>query len=124
VTGDKKSQAFEDGYLDELFDYLINAGFKAVTYMPSRNTEAQLTRVIALCERRGLFQISGEDINSPFQPFICEALAKPMFKHLQASALALIGHETSETGMFAPEIINAMPGLDERINYFAGLVEK
>ncbi|MCL2376759.1 MAG: PHP domain-containing protein, partial [Defluviitaleaceae bacterium] len=93
VTGDKKAQHFEDAYLDDLVAFLKNAGFKAITYMPSRNTAAQLARLMALCEKHGLMQISGEDINSPFQPFICEAIEKPEYRHLIASAWALIEHE-------------------------------
>jgi hypothetical protein len=124
VTGDKKNRAFEDGYLDELVEYLASAGFNALTYMPARNTLPQLKRVIALCERHGLFQISGEDINSPFQPFICKALEKPEFRHLIDSTWALIGHEKSATkniteGMFSTDTISKTPSLDERIKIFA-----
>ena len=42
VTGDKRAQKFEDDYLDELVPYLKELGFRAITYMPSRNTKAQL----------------------------------------------------------------------------------
>ena len=73
VTGDKRAQKFEDDYLDELIPYIKELGFKAVTYMPSRNTRPQLDRLRALCEKYELFQISGEDINSPRQSFVCEA---------------------------------------------------
>ena len=38
VTGDKRAQKFEDDYLDELIPYIKELGFRAVTYMPSRNT--------------------------------------------------------------------------------------
>src|SRR5699024_173086 len=48
VTGDKRSQKFEDDYLDELIEYVAAIGFRAVTYMPSRNTRAQLVRLRAL----------------------------------------------------------------------------
>lgn len=68
-TRDKKTQAFEDSYLELLFAQLREFGFHAVTYMPSRNTQAQLERVMRLCEQYGFFQISGEDINSPVNPF-------------------------------------------------------
>jgi hypothetical protein len=93
VTGDKRPQKFEDDYLDELFIWLADTGFNAVTYMPTRNTPEQLARVIALCEKQKLFQISGEDINTPFQSFICKALDEPQFRHLIDSTWELIRHE-------------------------------
>lgn len=78
VTGDKKAQAFEDSYLDLLFSELSSLRFRAVTYMPTRNTPKQLQRVMDLCRRYDMFQISGEDINSPRQSFICRALDEPV----------------------------------------------
>ena len=93
VTGDKKTQKFEDDYLDELFDVIENYGFDAVTFMPTRNTEAQLDRVMNLCKERGLFQISGEDINSPRQKFVCPAYENPKFAHLVEAAHTLIKYE-------------------------------
>ena len=48
MTGDKRAQKFEDDFLDELIAYYAELGFRAVTYMPSRNTKAQLTRLRAL----------------------------------------------------------------------------
>ncbi len=126
VTGDKKAQAFEDSYLDDLVPWLAGAGFLALTYMPTRNTPAQLARLMALCDENSLFQISGEDINSPAQSFICEALRLPQYRHLVTNTWALIGHEQAATahvedGMFSATTINAMPGLRERIAYFAKL---
>lgn len=126
VTGDKKDQTFEDGYLDELVPWLAQAGFRAITFMPSRNTPQQLARIMALCDQYGLFQISGEDINSPFQSFICPQLAEPPYRHLVESTWALIGHEQAvtrapQTGMFAPEVIRRMPTLAQRIKHFAAL---
>ncbi len=97
VTGDKKTQKFEDDYLDQLFDVIKELNFKAVTYMPSRNTMEQLRRVRALCERYGFFQISGEDINSPRQSFICEAQRNPEFANLYDSTMTLIRHETEKS---------------------------
>src|SRR5690606_40383665 len=91
VTGDKKSQKFEDDYLDLLFEVIKDLGFDAVTYMPSRNTMAQLQRVKEMCRKFQLFEISGEDINSPRQSFICEALRKEEFANLIDSTWALIG---------------------------------
>jgi len=124
VTGDKQDHAYEDSYLDELVDWLSKMEFKGLTYTPTRNTYAQITRLMSLCDKHGLFQISGEDINSPFQPMICEALEKPEFKHLITATWALIGHEKAATlrqedGMFSRETVAKMPGLPERIRHFA-----
>lgn len=93
VTGDKKAQKFEDDYLDEVFDCLKDVGVKAVTYMPTRNTMAQLERLRGLCDRYGMFQISGEDINSPRQSFIIRAMENPMFQNLIDATWKLIEHE-------------------------------
>ena len=93
VTGDKKAQAFEDAWLDELFEVLTGLGVRAVSYMPARNTRAQLERVRGLCEQYGMLQISGEDINSPRQPFISEASKDPYFANLKQTAWMLIEHE-------------------------------
>lgn len=93
VTGDKKAQKFEDDYLEELFDVLENYGFDAVTFMPTRNTEVQLGRVMRLCRERNLFQISGEDINSPRQSFVCRAYDNPLYEHLVSAAHTLIKYE-------------------------------
>ena len=93
VTGDKKAQAFEDSYLDELFDVLYGLGIRAISYMPARNTREQLLRVRSLCERYGMLQISGEDINSPRQPFISDASKDPLFENLKESTVMLIEHE-------------------------------
>lgn len=96
VTGDKKAAKFEDDYLEELLEYLREAGVKGVTYMPSRNTEAQLDRLMALCDRLGFTQISGEDINSSRQSFICRELANPKFRHLVDAAWKLVNQEVRE----------------------------
>jgi hypothetical protein len=124
VTGDKKDQEFEDAFLDELIPWLSQAGFRAVAFMPSRNTPSQLIRIMGLCRRYGLFQISGEDINSPFQSFICPQLSDPAYNHLVQATWALIGHEAiatkaQEEGMFTQKTLRCMPSLEERIAYFA-----
>ena len=95
VTGDKKAQKFEDDYLDLLFDVIADLGFDAVTFMPSRNTPAQLDRLMAMCEEKGFFQISGEDINTPRQSFICKAYENPKFQHLVDAAFMLIAYENA-----------------------------
>lgn len=97
VTGDKKPQKFEDQYIDELFTVLESLGFDAVTYMPSRNDHEQLLRVRQLCDQYGFFQISGEDINSPRQGFVCKAMRDPFFDNLREATYALIEHENNAT---------------------------
>ena len=93
VTGDKKAQKFEDDYLDDVFECLKEEGVTAVTYMPTRNTPAQLERLRGLCDRYGMFQISGEDINSPRQSFVIRAMENPMFRNLIDATWKLIEHE-------------------------------
>ena len=97
VTGDKKAQAFEDGYLNELFEILYGAGVRAVTYMPTRNTQSQLDRLRALCTRYGMLQISGEDVNSPRQRFTIERMREEQFSNLIDSTWSLIRRENGET---------------------------
>ncbi len=93
VTGDKKAQKFEDDYLDDVFLCLKEEGVRAVTYMPTRNTPAQLDRLRRLCDDYGMFQISGEDINSPRQSFVIKAMENPMFQNLIDATWKLIEHE-------------------------------
>ena len=95
VTGDKKAQKFEDDYIEEVFECLKEEGVKAVTYMPTRNTPAQLERLRGLCDEYGMFQISGEDINSPRQIFIIKAMENPMFQNLIDATWKLIEHENN-----------------------------
>ena len=97
ITGDKKAQKFEDDYLDLLFDVVQEQKINAVTYMPSRNTPEQLRRIQKMCRERGITEISGEDINSPRQKFICEQLAQPQFAHLIDATWKLIEREKAET---------------------------
>jgi hypothetical protein len=123
VTGDKKTQKFEDDYLDLLFQVLRDLHFNAVTYMPSRNTPAQLERVRSLCDLLEFFQISGEDINSPRQSFICRAMQNEAFRNLYDSTWALIGHEIAATdkpgnGMFSPRTRKKIPDLNKRITIY------
>lgn len=93
VTGDKKAQKFEDDYLDDVIKTMKDCGIRAVTYMPTRNTMEQLLRIRALCDKNGLFQVSGEDINSPRQSFVIKAMENPMFSNLIDATWKLIRHE-------------------------------
>lgn len=95
VTGDKKAQKFEDDYLEDVFQCLREEGVWSVTYMPTRNTPAQLERLRGLCEAYGMFQVSGEDINSPRQSFVIRAMENPLFQNLIDATWRLIDHETT-----------------------------
>lgn len=126
VTGDKKAQKFEDDYLHLLFDVLKDLGFNAVTYMPARNSLSQLLRVKELCRQYGFLEVSGEDINSPRQSFVCPALQRPEFQNLIDTTWALIGHELLATehldqAMFSPATALKYPNLDERIAVYKGI---
>ena len=123
-TGDKKAERFEDDFLDELMLCLHELGFRAITYMPPRNTAAQLARIKRLCEAHGFMQISGVDINSSRQVFNCPEILDPRFEHLITAAWALIGHEKLSVlypgcGLFSAHIIEHMPSLDARLALFA-----
>jgi len=126
VTGDKRAQKFEDDFLEDLVKWLKEIGFMAITYMPSRNTPEQLRRLRSLCDKYGFFQISGEDINTPRQNFICMAQRNPEYANLTDAAWALIGHEKAATankddGFFTEKTVKAYPDLYDRIAYFAEL---
>ena len=111
--------------MDDLIKEIKKIGIQAVAYMPTRNTPAQLNRLMKLCKEYDLFEISGEDINSPRQLFECKALADPNYSHLIDSTWALIGHEYIsgekgiEAGMFSAESVQKTPDLKKRIKEFA-----
>ena len=123
-TCDKKAENFGDEYLDLLIGELGRLGFRAVTYMPPRNTLAQLTRVQRLCQQHKLMEISGVDINSSRQAFSCPILLKPEFAHLVEATWALIAHEKLATlkpehGLFHPHNPLAAQPLPERLRAYA-----
>lgn len=93
ATGDKKAEKFEDDFIEPLFEELKKIGYKAITYMPPRNTKEQLKRVQSLCSHLGFMEISGVDINSSRQSFNCPEVLDPDFSHLIDSTWALIAHE-------------------------------
>lgn len=92
-TGDKRAEKFEDDFLEELIPELKKIGFKAITYMPPRNTLKQLLRLQRLCEKYEFMEISGVDINSPRQSFNYPIILRPEFAHLIEATWALIAHE-------------------------------
>jgi len=121
VTGDKRPQKFEDAYLDELVGILHDMGFRAISYMPSRNTAQQLARLRGLCERYRMLQISGEDINSPGQPFVCEAMRDPMYANLYDTTWALIGHERAATRDISQGFMSVHMPLEDKIRHYMKL---
>jgi hypothetical protein len=123
-TGDKKAERFEDAYLDELMVEVKRLGFRAIAYMPPRNTLAQLRRVQVLCKQHGFMEISGVDINSPRQSFNCPELLQPEFAHLIDATWALIAHEKlvdadARLGLFSPDGPLSSASLPERISAYA-----
>ena len=130
VTGDKKAQKFEDDFLPELLKEIKAIGIETVAYMPTRNTPAQLQRLAKLCEENGMFEISGEDVNSPRQKFACLALAKPEYAHLIEATWALIGHEAISTkqgldaGMFSEKTKKEIPNIKDRVKKYAEIGRK
>lgn len=128
-TGDKKAEKFEDDYLDALLPELKKIGFKAITYMPPRNTKPQLLRLQKLCQANGLMEISGVDINSSRQEFNCPILLEPEFRHLVDAAWALIAHEKlaaadPKLGLFHPQNPLAAQPLEKRIVRYAEIGRK
>lgn len=125
-TGDKKAEKYEDSFLDELMDLLVDCGFPAVTYMPPRNTQAQMLRVQALAKQRGLMEISGVDINSSRQSMNCPELLQPTARHLVEAAWALVAHEKladsdPSLGLFSPGNPLADLSLEDRLGRYAEL---
>jgi hypothetical protein len=123
-TGDKKAEKFEDDYLDALIPRLRDFGFRGLTYMPPRNTMAQIRRLRALCEKEWLLEISGVDINSPRQVFRCPEIRRPEFALLRDTTWALAAHEELASadpnrGLFNPKDPLAGRPLGERIAAFA-----
>ena len=127
--GDKKTQRFEDSYLEILMQELKKLGFDAITYMPSRNTRYQLSKVMKLCEKQEFFEINGEDINSPRQKFSSCFENDEMLDHLKDMTYALIGHEIAVTkdigcSMFSENIKNRFPKIKDRISFYKGLARE
>ena len=128
-TGDKKAEKFEDDFLDGLIPELKKIGFRAVTYMPPRNTLEQLKRVQDLCAENDLMEISGVDINSSRQSFNCPEILQPEFSHLIGATWALIAHEKlaardARYGLFHPDNPLASLPLTDRIDRYAVLGER
>ncbi|MDR2718494.1 MAG: PHP domain-containing protein [Treponema sp.] len=125
-TGDKKAEKFEDDFIEELFAELSRLGYRAVTYMPPRNTAEQLRRVQRLCAEWGFMEISGVDINSSRQSFNCPEVLRDEFRHLLDTTWALIAHERLASidkrfGLFSTENPLASESLTQRLKIYAVL---
>ncbi len=122
-TGDKKAQSFEDSFLDKLMEEVKRIGFKAVTYMPPRNTRVQLDRIQSLCRKHDFMEISGVDINSSRQIFNCPPILEEANRHLIGSTWALIAHEKltgkdESLSLFSERNPLAGLPLEERIDFY------
>ncbi|RLW69420.1 MAG: hypothetical protein B6D68_02075 [spirochete symbiont of Stewartia floridana] len=124
-TGDKKPRRYEDDWLGLLFDTITKLGFRALSYMPPRNSIEQLRRVREKCVEKGLMEISGVDINSSRQLFSCPELQRPEFAHLGDSTWALIAHEQISShggyGLFSSDSPLADSPLKTRLNVYVRL---
>jgi len=123
-TGDKKAEKFEDDFIEELFAELSRLGYRAVTYMPPRNTAEQLRRVQSLCAEWGFMEISGVDINSSRQSFNCPEVLQKEFRHLIDTTWALIAHERLASidkrfGIFSVENPLSSESLTQRLKLYA-----
>jgi len=128
-TGDKKAEKFEDDFIEDLFCELSRLNFKAITYMPPRNTLSQLLNIQRLSKSRGFMEISGVDINSSRQSFNCPEVLKKEFRHLIDTTWALIAHERlagveKKFGLFSDNNPLASINLEERLSIYAALGKK
>lgn len=123
VTGDKKTQKFEDDILDEMFSCLSQYGMRGFSYAPTRNQADQIERVRNLCKKYQMLEICGEDINQPRQSFICMQNNKADKEFFNDSTWAIIGHEKLaeqdlKRSIISDETVAGFPILDERIQYY------
>jgi hypothetical protein len=128
-TGDKKAEKFEDDYIEELLTELSRLGYRAVTYMPPRNTIEQLHVLRKLSTEWGFMEISGVDINSSRQSFNCPEVLREEFRHLVDTTWALIAHERlasvdTRYGLFSDK--NPLFSLDlaQRFEIYGGFGKK
>ena len=128
-TGDKKAEKFEDDFIEELFAEISRFNFRAVAYMPPRNTSQQLANLRRLSREWGFMEISGVDINSSRQSFNCPEVLKDEFSHLLDTTWALIAHErltgvNKRLGIFEEDNPFASLGLEERLAAYAKFGKK
>ncbi len=121
VTGDKKAAKYEDDNLEFILGTFKKMGFNGCAYMPSRNTDEQIQNVKKVCATYDLFEICGEDLNQPSQPFICEKMRGELYADAYDNTFALIAHEEritkggKEAGLFG----DVSKPLNEKVAEFA-----
>jgi len=71
-----------------------------------------------------MLQISGEDINSPSQPFVCMAMRDPAFANLYDTTWTLLGHEHAATKEIGDGFMSLDLPLEEKIRHFSELGRK
>lgn len=123
VTGDKKPQKFEDDILDEMMGLLKSYGMGALSYAPRRNDKEQIRMVRNLCQKYGMLEVAGEDINQPRQPFVNKELGSEIKKYFDSTTWAIIGHEKManadlSNGFFSESTRKKYPDLAERIKVY------
>jgi len=123
VTGDKKTQKFEDDILDELFRCLHAYGMRGFSYAPTRNAPDQVERVRTLCRKYQMLEVCGEDINQPRQPLICQQNSEEDRQFFNDSTWAIIGHEILAEQDLTRSIISErtlteLPDMNQRIQYY------
>lgn len=123
VTGDKKTQKFEDDILDEMFACLHEYGMRAFSYAPTRNAPDQVARVRELCRKYDMLEILGEDINQPRQSFIMTYTDDNDREFFNDATWAIIGHEKLanedlEQSIISDTTLKRIPDLRERIAYY------
>ena len=128
-TGDKKAEKFEDDYIEELFAEISRLGYRAVAYMPPRNTPAQLRNLRRLSAQWGFMEISGVDINSSRQSFNCPEVLQNESRHLIDTTWALIAHERLASvdpryALFSGKNPLASMDINGRLAFYAGLGKK
>ena len=127
VTGDKRAQKFEDDYpgrADPL--YQAELGFRAVTYMPSRNTRAQLDPPARAVRKARPVpdQRRGHQLPAPVLRLRGPARSRLPPTSYEAT-WALIAHEWRSTesirhnGLFSEKSIRRWPNLNDRVRAFA-----
>jgi hypothetical protein len=129
LTGDKKAEKFEDDFIEELFAEISKLSYRAITYMPPRNTVEQLQKIQQLSHEWGFMELSGVDINSSRQSFNCPEVLQDEFRHLLDTTWALIAHERLASidkrfGLFSPGNPLAGESLPQRISFYAACGKK